>query len=334
MENGKAVNNLSAYYEKKSTPTVKAYRNQEYLNSSQARTIRIQCELEESKWRLKKEGVKATVLVFGSARAKSRTQYDNSIRDLNAQKDALPENDPERAVIDGQLERVQAGEWMCEYFDKVFELSAKLTDWSINSGIKLAPGRNVAGVTRYAAHSDDKQNVENSESSREQSFLICTGGGPGFMEAANMGSASVSDARSIGMAISLPFEEGVNKYIPDQLAFQYHYFFTRKFWMVYYCQALIVAPGGVGTMDELFEVLTLKQTGKVQHDLPVVLLGATYWKTIINWEAIVNYGVVARKDYEDLYFTDDVDEAFNYVTSKLTTTCVQNLPKDSNDVSS
>lgn len=328
MENGKAVNNLSAYYEKKSTPTVKSYRNAEYLNSAEARTIRIQCELEESKWRLQREGVRATVLVFGSARAKSRTQFDNSIRDLNAQKDALPENDPERAVIDGQIERVQAGEWMCEWFDKVFELSAKLTDWSINSGVQLAEGRNTSGVTRYHEVNGDEPRVSSAKSEgKEQSFLICTGGGPGFMEAANMGSASVSDARSIGMAISLPFEEGVNKYIPDALAFQYHYFFTRKFWMVYYCQALIVAPGGVGTMDELFEVLTLKQTGKVQHDLPVVLLGATYWKTVINWEAIVNYGVVARKDYEDLYFTDSVDEAFEYLTSKLTTSVEKDVPK-------
>lgn len=337
MENGKAVNNLSAYYEKKSTPTVKAYRNSEFLNSSKARNIRIQCELEESKWRLQREGVRATVLVFGSARAKSRTQYDNSIRDLNAQKDGLPEDDiAGREHIEGQLERVQAGEWMCEYFDKVFELSAKLTDWSINSGIKLAEGRNVAGVTRYASTEGGNSLIaaETIETQGNQTFLICTGGGPGFMEAANMGSASVSNARSIGMAISLPFEEGVNKYIPDELAFQYHYFFTRKFWMVYYCQALIVAPGGVGTMDELFEVLTLKQTGKVQHDLPVVLLGATYWRTVINWEAIVNYGTVAKKDYEDLYFTDSVDEAFAYVTSRLTTSPAFIMPKDSNDVSS
>lgn len=315
MENGQAVNNLSAYYEKKSTPTVKSYRNQEFLNSDAARTIRIQCELEESKWRLRREGVHATVLVFGSARAKSRTQYDNSIKDLNAKLESLPEGDPERANIEGQLERVRAGEWMCEYFDKVFELSAKLTDWSINSGVKLAPGRNVTGVTRY-----HPSNLDSTiDDSGKQSFVICTGGGPGFMEAANMGSASIENARSMGMAISLPFEEGVNKYIPDELAFQYHYFFTRKFWMVYHCQALIVAPGGVGTMDELFEVLTLKQTGKVQHDLPVVLLGANYWKTVINWEAIVNYGVVARKDYEDLYFTDCVDDAFQYLTSRLTT---------------
>ena len=116
-----------------------------------------------------------------------------------AQKDALPENDPERAVIDGQLERVRAGEWMCEYFDKVFDLSAKLTDWSMNSGVKLAPGRNLAGVTRYAKHEDSSG--EKDGEGPQQSFLICTGGGPGFMEAANMGSASISDARSIGVSI-------------------------------------------------------------------------------------------------------------------------------------
>jgi predicted Rossmann-fold nucleotide-binding protein len=121
------------------------------------------------------------------------------------------------------------------------------------------------------------------------------------------------------MAITLPFEEGTNRYVTDELAFEYHYFFTRKFWMMYYCQALVVAPGGVGTMDELFEVLTLKQTGKVQSDLPVVLLGATFWRTIINWEAIVGFGVVSKKDYDDLFFTDSVEEAYAYITTRLTT---------------
>ena len=119
------------------------------------------------------------------------------------------------------------------------------------------------------------------------------------------------------MGISLPFENKVNKYVTDDLAFQFHYFFTRKFWMVYHCQALVVAPGGVGTMDELFEVLTLKQTGKVQKDLPVVLLGESYWRTIVNWQALVDHGVVAPKDYADLFFTDSAEDAFRFITQKL-----------------
>ncbi|CAE7738323.1 unnamed protein product, partial [Symbiodinium microadriaticum] len=236
------------------------------------------------------------------------------------------------------VERVRAGQWMCEVFDKVCELSRRLTEWSCGSGIKLAQGRRISGVTRY--HGKSQEDIQEEQDDNGQTFVIATGGGPGFMEAANMGAAMVPGAKNIGvssvirqqlspvcfyrdiimqMAISLPFEEGTNKWVNDELAFEYHYFFTRKFWMMYYCQALVVAPGGVGTMDELFEVLTLKQTGKVQSDLPVVLLGATYWRTVINWEAIVGYGVVSKKDYDDLFFTDSVDEAFAYLTTRLTT---------------
>lgn len=260
-------------------------------------------------------GVNATVLFFGSARAKSSAQYQTALADLEARKAALGD-DPAAEEIESQIERVKAGEWMCEVFDKVSELSRRLTEWSINSGVQLAQGRRISGVTRYTGMVEPENHTEEET---QQTFLICTGGGPGFMEAANMGAAMVPGSKNIGMAISLPFEEGINKFVTDELAFQYHYFFTRKFWMLYYCQALVVAPGGVGTMDELFEVLTLKQTGKVQADLPVVLLGAVFWRTIINWEAIVSYGVVARKDYEDLYFTDDVEDAFAYITARLTT---------------
>jgi predicted Rossmann-fold nucleotide-binding protein len=267
----------------------------------------------------------ATVLFFGSARAKSTQQYQAAMADLlvppsfplsrhsnsvpQAQKEALGD-DPAVEAIDSQIERVKAGEWMCEMFDKVVDLSRQLTEWSINSGIQLALGRRIAGVTRYHGTVEPENHGEDEKT--HQTFLICTGGGPGFMEAANMGAAQVPNSKNIGvrlslatissfplpltllspspssnslqMAISLPFEEGINRFVTDELAFQYHYFFTRKFWMMYYCQALVVAPGGVGTMDELFEVLTLKQTGKVQADLPVVLLGAVYWRTIINWE--------------------------------------------------
>jgi uncharacterized protein (TIGR00730 family) len=118
--------------------------------------------------------------------------------------------------------------------------------------------------------------------------MVATGGGPGFMEAANKGASMVEGARNIGMGITLPFESSLNPYVSDSLAFMYHYFFTRKFWMVYHCQALIAAPGGVGTFDELFEVLTLKQTGKVQKDLPVVLFGKEFWTTTVNWEVSIH----------------------------------------------
>lgn len=316
MEGGKLASNLSAYYDKKSTPVVKAYKNSDFLASSKARNIRIMCELDETKWRLRREGVSATVLFFGSARAKSTTQYETAVQDLEAKKATLGDNQAELDSVNGQLERIKAGQWMCEVFDKVTELSRMLTEWSVSSGIKLAQGRRISGVTRYHGKSADDED-ENQELG--QTFVIATGGGPGFMEAANMGAAMVPGAKTIGMAITLPFEEGTNRYVTDELAFEYHYFFTRKFWMMYYCQALVVAPGGVGTMDELFEVLTLKQTGKVQSDLPVVLLGATFWRTIINWEAIVGFGVVSKKDYDDLFFTDSVEEAYAYITTRLTT---------------
>ncbi|CAN0361520.1 unnamed protein product, partial [Phaeothamnion confervicola] len=107
------------------------------------------------------------------------------------------------------------------------------------------------------------------------------------------------------------------QHVTEELAFEFHYFFTRKFWMVYHCQALIVAPGGFGTLDELFEVLTLKQTGKIQKTLPVVLFGKQYWQTIVNWQAVVDFGTIAQEDVDSLFFTDDATEAFDYLVQSL-----------------
>jgi hypothetical protein len=119
------------------------------------------------------------------------------------------------------------------------------------------------------------------------------------------------------MGISLPFESGLNRYVTPELAFIFHYFFTRKFWMVYNTQALVCCPGGVGTCDELFELLTLKQTGKVPQDLPIVLLGKQFWTTIVNWQALVDFGVVVQRDVDDLFITDDIEAAFKYITDRL-----------------
>jgi len=134
-----------------------------------------------------------------------------------------------------------------------------------------------------------------------QALVVTTGGGPGIMEAANKGAASVPGAKTMGMGISLPFEKGLNPYVSDGLEFEFHYFFTRKFWMMYSARALIIAPGGFGTMDELFELMTLRQTKKIP-DLPIVLFCAKFWKTVINWQALADYGTVSQKEIDGLCF--------------------------------
>eukprot|EP00611_Tribonema_gayanum_P019781 TRINITY_DN3493_c0_g2_i5.p1 TRINITY_DN3493_c0_g2~~TRINITY_DN3493_c0_g2_i5.p1 ORF type:complete len:136 (-),score=72.67 TRINITY_DN3493_c0_g2_i5:376-783(-) len=127
----------------------------------------------------------------------------------------------------------------------------------------------------------------------------------------------VPGAKNMGMGITLPFEDGLNEFVTPELAFEFHYFFTRKFWMVYHCQALVVAPGGFGTLDELFEVLTLKQTGKIQKTLPVVLFGKTFWQAVVNWQALVDFGTIAQEDVDSLFFTDSEQEAFQFLVASL-----------------
>jgi len=148
-------------------------------------------------------------------------------------------------------------------------------------------------------------------------LFVCTGGAGGFMEAANRGAADVPGGRSIGMGISLPFETGLNPFVTPELAFEYHYFFTRKLCMAFHMQALVVAPGGFGTCDEMFEMMTLKQTGKMQSAMPIVLLGKDYWKNAINWDAFDEAGVINKRDVDELLFTDSVDEAYEYIVSAL-----------------
>ena len=148
-------------------------------------------------------------------------------------------------------------------------------------------------------------------------MVVSTGGGRGFMEAANRGARAIPDAQSMGCMIRLPFEEKMNPSVSPELSFEYHYFFSRKFWLLYQCRALIVAPGGYGTLDELFEVLTLKSTKKFTRDIPIVLYDATYWQTIINWSALIRYGVISKSDYDMLYFASSVDDAYTYITKHL-----------------
>jgi uncharacterized protein (TIGR00730 family) len=148
-------------------------------------------------------------------------------------------------------------------------------------------------------------------------FLICSGGGPGIMEAANRGAAHARGL-SVGMNISLPFEQEPNPYITQNLNFDFHYFFMRKFWLTNMAKALVAFPGGFGTMDELFEILTLVQTRKVEKRLPIVVYGSEYWNNVVNWKAFADWGMIAADDLKYVHFSDDPDDAFKYLTEHLT----------------
>lgn len=148
-------------------------------------------------------------------------------------------------------------------------------------------------------------------------FLICSGGGPGIMEAANRGAA-MARGLSVGMNISLPFEQSPNEYITQSLNFDFHYFFMRKFWLTNMAKALVAFPGGFGTFDELFEILTLVQTRKVEKRLPIVVYGKEYWNDVINWDALADWGMISRSDLNYVQFADSPDEAFEFLTKNLT----------------
>ena len=150
-----------------------------------------------------------------------------------------------------------------------------------------------------------------------QRFVVCTGGGPGIMEAANRG-ASEAKGMNVGLTIALPAEEADNRYVTRELSFHFHYFFMRKFWFAYLAKALIVFPGGFGTLDEMFEILTLRQTQKMKKHLIIVLFGTQYWNEVINFEALIRHGTINREDLQLFHRTDSVDEAFEIVTRQLT----------------
>lgn len=286
---------------KKLTPTTKSYLNEPFLKSHDARIIRILCEFQEPAGRLNANKVKGTILFFGSARAMIKEDFDATMADLEAK---LPAATGEaKAKIEEKIAGLRKVEWMCEWSQKAEELSRLLTHWAVTDPLLKQVFRDAPDYLREDLGASD---------SASQPLVVTTGGGPGLMEAANRGAASVPGAITMGMGISLPFENGLNPYVTPGLAFEFHYFFTRKFWMMYSAKALIIAPGGFGTMDELFELLTLRQTKKIP-DLPIVLLCSKFWKTIINWQAIADFGTISQKEVDSLFFADDAQSAFEYI---------------------
>jgi len=181
--------------------------------------------------------------------------------------------------------RAETAVKLARYYHDAVELSRRLTEWS-----KALSGN--------------------------RDFIICSGGSGGMMEAANRG-ASLAGGKTIGLNIELPHEQSVNSYVPPELVFNFHYFFMRKFWFVYLAKALVVFPGGFGTIDEFFEVLTLIQTSKPSKVMPVVLYGNEYWDEVIHFDALIRWGTISAKDVQIFHKSDTVDDAYKYVTSKL-----------------
>jgi len=261
---------------------IKAYDNHEFLTGHDARSIRVLCELIEPDIRLQKHGVENTIVFFGSARPKLSNLADAELNEFSSK---LPpegqQNDKQRTT----LSRLTSVARLSKYYDQASELSQKLTQWSKNNA-------------------------------SDQKYFICSGGGPGMMEAANRG-AKEAGGKSIALGISLPFEQGVNPYADDELSFEFHYFFLRKFYFLYHAKAVVVFPGGFGTMDELFETLTLVQTNKLQKKMPIFLYGEEFWDGLINFDHFIKWGVISPGDVNLFHVVDDVDDAFTKITASL-----------------
>src|ERR1022692_45637 len=233
-----------------------AYLNDKFLNSPDARALRMLSEFLEPLAHFRREKVRDTVVFFGSARLREG---------------------------EGPLAR---------YYDDARTLAKMLTEWS--------------------------QQFTNST----YRFVVCSGGGPGIMEAANCG-AWEAEGKTVGLNIGLPFEQFTNPYITPELSFEFHSSFMRNFWFAYLPKALVVFPGGFGTLDEMMEILTLTQTQKLAKKMTVLLYGSAYWKEIINFEALVKYGTISREDLDLFQFADDPATAFEMLKTGLAAYALQ-----------
>jgi uncharacterized protein (TIGR00730 family) len=260
-----------------------AYLYPEFLESNEARPIRILAEYLEPLRRFRDQKIQDTVVFFGSARVDSRERAERALKTLRARG---VRNADEKFELELQKSR-KAVEW-ARYYEEARELSRTLTTWSRSLG------------------------------SEHHRFVVTSGGGPGIMEAANRG-AYEAGGKTIGLNIRLPFEQDANPYITDGLHFEFHYFFMRKFWFAYLAKALVIFPGGFGTCDELFEILTLAQTDKLSKKIAVILYGRDFWDRVFSLEPMVEWGAIAEPDLELLQYCDTPDEAFEQLRRHLIT---------------
>ena len=256
-----------------------AYHDEDFLDSQEARPVRLLAEYLDPLRRFKAHNIQDTVVFFGSARTPSRTNAQRELRRLV--KGPLRTEEYKAALKRSH----KALEWS-RYYEDARELAYALTEWSLS----LETQRNR--------------------------FVVCSGGGPGIMEAANRG-AKEAGGKSIGLNIKLPFEQAPNRYITKDLVFHFHYFFMRKFWFAYLAKALVIFPGGFGTLDEMFEILTLAQTKKLSKKLLVILYGSEYCNDVFNLEPLAEWGAINQEDLKLLSRVDSVPEAFDELKKHL-----------------
>lgn len=261
----------------------KAYKNQGFLNSKDARPLRILSEFLEPLSRFTYYNVKDTIVFFGSARIKPRSETIKTLRALA--KNGKGSRSHAKKYHQSLLEAEIAVE-MSRYYDEAQELSRLITVWS-------------------------------KKLKQKNRLLVCSGGGPGIMEAANKGALEAK-GESIGLNISLPFEQFPNQFITPKFNFEFHYFFMRKLWFMYLAKGLVAFPGGFGTLDEFFELLTLLQTKKVGKKMTVVLYGKNFWSKIIDFTALMKYGMISPNDLQLFKFADTPEEAFSILTKSIT----------------
>ena len=259
-----------------------AYLNADFLQSDDARPLRILSEYFEPHRRFTQEGIKDTVVFFGSARVKSRAETRRDLQVLRVRGKSTAKL---RASKD-ELKRAEKAVQWARYYEDARTLARMLTEWTAELDTDM------------------------------HRFVVCSGGGPGIMEAANRG-AHEAGGKSIGLNIKLPFEQGPNPFVSDRLHFEFHYFFMRKFWFAYLAKALVVFPGGFGTLDEVFEILTLVQTQKLSKELKVILYGSQYWDQILDLQPLVEWGAIHEDDLELMEKVDTPKRAFQVLREHL-----------------
>ncbi len=260
----------------------KAYKNEEFLNSPDARAIRIISEFLEPLRRFRYHRVRDTIVFFGSARTTPAKEAKAVLRRIERR---MKKARRPSKKLQGDLRQAQIDVEMSKYYEDAVVLARMLSRWS-----------------KKLFH--------------QNRFIVCSGGGPGIMEAANKG-AYLAKTRSIGLNISLPFEQNPNPYISDEFNFEFHYFFMRKFWFMYLGKAFVMFPGGFGTLDEMMEVLTLLQTSKIKKKVTLLLYGKEYWETIVNFRAMVRNHVISADDLKLFTFVDTPEEAFKVLVREL-----------------